>query len=93
MICPPELASDLSALRGKECEVGPEVIDAGSAVRGSRSGANDESTGDQAVPVVLLFGWLKDNYTARGAEMGISINKQEPPKFLEDLENDRENCS
>ena len=47
MICPPELASDLSALRGKGCKGGPEVRNAGPAVPGSRSGANDESAGDR----------------------------------------------
>ncbi len=44
MICPHELASDLSALRGKGCKVGPEVRNAGRPVPGSRSGANNEGS-------------------------------------------------
>ena len=44
MICPGELASDLSALRGKGSKVGPEVINGGRPVPSSRSGANDEGS-------------------------------------------------
>ena len=47
MICPHELASDLSVLSGKGWKAGPEVMNAGSAVPGSRYGANDESAGDR----------------------------------------------
>jgi len=42
MICPHELANDLSALRGKGCDGHPEVIDAGRPVPRSRNGAINE---------------------------------------------------
>jgi len=47
MMCPHELANDLSALRGKGYRVGPEVRNAGRPVPGSRGGANDEGSGDR----------------------------------------------
>lgn len=47
MICPHELANDLSALRGKGVQGGPEVRNAGRSVPSSRSGASDESSGNR----------------------------------------------
>ena len=56
-----ELVSDLSALRGKGCEVDPEVRNAGGPVPGSRSGANDESAGNRDA------GDVKTNHLVAGS--------------------------
>ena len=46
MICPTELARNLSAFHGKGCKVRSEVINAERAVPDGRSGADDEGEGN-----------------------------------------------
>ncbi len=72
MICPHELARDLSALHGKGCKVVPEVRNAGRPVPGSRNGANDESAGNRDAGNVET-----DHMVASGGDFGCERSDDE----------------